>query len=453
LSSATLSELNLAEVAFRCQGTVPTTPIAVENVASFTLSSTSIACGSRCENASAGAIYFAFVSAIRMTDVRVSNCVGLRAGAFFHSRGSNVTCERCLFAGNRGPSAAALLWESADSNALLSIVDSAMIRNRGGPAVSLSGSARLTCQNSSFFDNSGGAVFVDRVRVLVDRCYFGQNQALNSSGGALYLLNHAEVTVTNSDFVGNEAVVGPAIFSTGSSALVTLVNVSVVGNVGKNVTGTTADTNYRGALSFVSQPATVFRDLCACGNVWETTEASDIYYRSGQPRLTEWRQVRWSGNRTVVTNSTAVLDVSMCIDGAADCIERVPELRRYVVALVMMLTSTTKPLTLTLPSGVTTASSNGTTSGLPVTSPVQTVVEQASGFDNIGAIVGGTIGAVVAVAAAVGLVVAWKKRRSHSPSTPKTATTGAGSVGTSIYGSFPEMASARDYDSSLRALD
>jgi hypothetical protein len=130
--------------------------------------------------------------------------------------------------------------------------------------------------------------------------------------------------------------------------------------------------------------------------VWETTEASDIYYRSGQPRLTEWRQVRWSGNRTVVTNSTAVLDVSMCIDGAADCIERVPELRRYVVALVMMLTSTTKPLTLTLPSGVT------TTSGLPVTSPVQTVVEQASGFDNFGAFVGGTIGGL-ALLLAVGV--------------------------------------------------
>jgi hypothetical protein len=453
--SATLSDLDLAEVAFRCQGTLAATPIAIENVASFALSSASIACGSRCENASAGAIYFATVNTIRMTDVRVSNCVGMRAGAFFHSRGSNVTCERCLVVGNRGPSAAALFWESPDPNALLSIVDSTLIRNRGGPAVSLSASARLTCQNSSFFDNSGGAVLADRARVLVDRCYFAQNKALNSSGGALNLLTHSEVTVTNSDFVGNEAVVGSAIFSTGSNVLVTLVNVSVVGNVGKNVTGTTADTNYRGALSFVSQPATVFRDVCACGNVWETTEASDIFYRSGQARRTEWRQVRWSGNRTFITNNTAVLDVSMCSGGAADCVERVPELRRSVVALLMMLTSTTKPSTLTLPSGATTSGVGTTTSGLSVTtSPVQTAAENAGGFDNTAAIVGGAIGAVVVVAAAVGLVVAWKKRRSASPSKAEgPATTGAGSVGTSIYGSFPEMASARDYESSLRALD
>ncbi len=168
-----------------------------------------------------GGVLYSFNSYLSFKECNFSNNKADREGGAIAHYYGNLTVDNCNFTDNSA---------SANGGAIY----------RAG-----AGNLKTNISNCNFVSNNatvdGGALFVDDnvANVSVSNCSFVSNKAVQNGGG-IFVIDRTNITIANSQFNNNQAVLGGAIFSN-SSLIVN--NSSFVGNNASSGGAIYADSN------------------------------------------------------------------------------------------------------------------------------------------------------------------------------------------------------------------
>ena len=170
-------------------------------------------------NDSGGAIFMNGVSLIVSYSKFTGNEAEHRGGAIYLHSSPTVTVTECEFIDNLARVGPAI---DAFNSFAVTISQTKFTDNHGAICAMNMGKANLTVRHSVFIGNSAsgamrGAIFASSPIFTVSQCEFTNNSAyMHEGGGAIYMINPSTATISQSEFTGNKARLGGAIYLIGA---------------------------------------------------------------------------------------------------------------------------------------------------------------------------------------------------------------------------------------------
>ena len=239
-----------------------------------------------------GAIYAPFVTLSGDLEVKdctfVGNTAWAASGAIY-TNGKGITIEDCHFENNQALQAhgGACSFANLDPQDTYTVTGSTFIGNSaggggGGGALHCFGNG--TVADCNFISNSafdGGALILGSEHVLVTRCTFNGNSAVDEGGAVGIYTDALSVDITECHFLENTALEGGAIYirvSSGADDPSFLVDgCRFVGNRAQNTEQETG----RGGAVFIFKTNAVLNNCLFSGNVAEG-DGGGLFSEGGQ---------------------------------------------------------------------------------------------------------------------------------------------------------------------------
>jgi len=192
-----------------------------------------------------GAIYNQYGSNPSIVDcVFRANQASGNGGAIFNVDSSSPSIANCLFETNLAEKGGAICNTSSSSCILSGCTFQQNLATFYGGAVYLLENCEVSITASNFESNysdlGGGGIYNQGGILTVIACTFNQNVSLPGNGGGIDLLANSTATVHNSEFTSNAAINGGGIFVSASSWL-QMGNSMFCENSGGDIIGDWAD--------------------------------------------------------------------------------------------------------------------------------------------------------------------------------------------------------------------
>lgn len=178
-----------------------------------------------CQNRG-GAVYNGGGSTV-FEDCVFENNIAVSSGAIYHNtiddpETASVVFRRCDYRGNRGNFGGAMSIYGNGTSLVEDCIFDGNTADAGGGALSIGFTNNSMIINTHFANNQadrGGAIWQqnDTTSVTIEDCYFETNLCLTSNGGAIFQRGSAQLRVYDSQFEGNRAEFGGAIYMTEDS--------------------------------------------------------------------------------------------------------------------------------------------------------------------------------------------------------------------------------------------